>query len=144
MSTIGKIITGVVISVVAGLVIFLLTQPGGPANPTTPTQDATANVIFTQVDVPPGTVGSVVNATGTVFNDGEATARDCRVGWHSHGEEFAPSLSQEFSLPVEASRDFSIQSFSLNEVASYDSILYVECDGVRHEEVHETLAVIQP
>lgn len=142
-----KWIAGIVAAIITGIVVSWLTQEGGPINPVEPTATllpAVPHVLITEFEV--GVVvlprDSVINATFAVYNEGETTARECSLWWHSHGANFAPSGTQLFSLTPKETKNLTVQSFIYKESGTYDSFAYVECSNFRSEDVHRNVAVI--
>jgi hypothetical protein len=144
----GKWLAGIASAVIIGVVVWWLTSSGGPLNPVeppTPSPTPTPLVLITKFEV--GTVfippDSVIDASFTVYNEGDATAKECSLWWHSHGADFAPSGTQAFSLRPQETRDLSVQSFIYDEPGTYDSFAYVRCSNFRSEDIHRDVAVIR-
>ena len=146
----GKWLAGIPAGVIIGTVIWFLTHQGGPFNripPPSPPPEPKPKVVITDFQVDSVVVlnspNKTTNARFTVYNEGDVTAQECRISWHSHGSAFAGLETPIFSFPPKATRSFSVQSFIYKEPGTFDSFAYVKCSNDKTENLHRQISVIR-
>ncbi len=120
----GKWLGGIAATVIAAVVIWWLTHPGGLLNPTQPTPEPRPELKIIDVEVSGAYVGRTALATLTIYNEGDTTGEECIVWWWSGSElpqDGSSPTSGDFYLP--SSPTFAIRPNETREV-SLSSAVY--------------------
>jgi len=136
-----KVIIGLIVGILGGLVVWWLTQPGGSLNPEKPEPGPIIRIL--EFEVPPAPLGGVTNARFRVFNDSSMPAENCRIHWWSHGLPYAPSVSPQFGLAPQETREFTIQSLRYTSPGNVTSMARVDCAGCGSEALKKEVHIYQ-
>ena len=139
-NSVAKLVTGILGTVTAALLVWWLTHSGGPLNPIPPAKETAAPLSIVAVQIVDARVPGSATASVTVYNNLTSADEDCKVLWYS-GSEVAAELasghepstsavSETFGLRPAETRIVRITSLPYNAPGSFDSRFQVNCLGV--------------
>jgi hypothetical protein len=125
LETKWSIVSGIVVSVASGLIIFILTNPGGPLNP--PKEDEPPKVVVLEFNVDPAFVGRNVTAHFKVYNDSNVAGVDCIVRW-APAQNIVEVWSPHFSIIPKETATFTLtKAGGLQQPGLQESTAHVDC-----------------
>jgi hypothetical protein len=107
----GKWLAGILATVVGGVILFLLTQEGGPFNPRrpppSPRTPAQAHITITAFDADPAHLNGQMMGRFTVYNDSETLAEGCHIYFGKDRYDGGGINESAFGVPAKQSTTIS-------------------------------------
>lgn len=121
---------GIIASVVAGLSIWALTHEGGVLNPPKQPEVAHSKPVILAAAAPDIslTTSSSIRGKFKVRNDGEVSARGCRLYWGSPDLRILARSSEEFYLQPGETTEIEVQSEAVKEPDKYTMDASISCE----------------
>jgi hypothetical protein len=149
LMSIGTWVGGIAATVIAALVIWWFTHPGGILVEEPPLPKPILKIL--EFEASNVYVGEESEASFTVYNEGKTTAEHCTILWYS-GSEVGKQLDQgmlpqkatvshEFGLRPEETKKISMWSLIYNEPGEFNSIAQVECTNGGSEKFYKVVTV---
>jgi hypothetical protein len=132
-SSVGKWVAGILASIIAAVAIWWLTREGGPLNPAPEKPAPTGAIVITDAFFGEIFAAAPIDATFTIYNQGDTAAEECGLYWSS--EYLASGVSIQnawpaqpiFGLPPGASRTLAVHSEPLGDPGEYTFRYTVAC-----------------
>lgn len=86
-----KLLIGIIVSVIAGLIVWVVTQPGDKDFSFAPKPSPILQIVDVQHTESVIKLGDKATIKVAVFNSGDGVAKKCAVYWHIYEEEYTTS-----------------------------------------------------
>ncbi len=124
-SSLGKWLAGIAASVIAALIIWYLTHPGGPLNRGVPIAGDKPVLRIVDFQVTGAPLGGRAHTKVAVFNEGKVTGEGCSVWWYSGSDVGKELAAGKIGSQAATSHDFGFPP-GQTSVVEFDSLVYTE------------------
>ncbi len=122
-------ISGIAITVIGGLILWFLTQPGILIEKEKPLRPSPVNadIRILKIDIIPSSAGRKANGTFSVYNDGPVIAEKCVLTWRTPSGYI--TLSDTFTLKPKESLDIQMKSAKFLVPGKFECFFDVEFES---------------
>ncbi len=146
MSNLIKWIAGVAAAILAGLIVWWLTEGKTPPDDSSKPPDPSKSepkVIIKEFSIRAVTINQKAIANFTIYNDGNATATNCKLYWETRESDSQTLSRGPFGLSPGEDKTFQITSSAFQKKGNFKTSAYIKCENCESDKKYKDVSVIK-